>query len=206
MTDAAGETLPETGVGAPVIVERVGATDANQAIAALSALRRAGGAQLDLFVAVSNPSAAEAVRRLEVYADGELVDARELRIPPGQRSEALISTVPPAARIVEARLAGTDALATDDRAFAIVPPEATVRALLVGDANPYLENALALLPRLGGRRLDALDVEDGGERVVRRVHLALLRLASRSEDGERVWREVITYEVLARTQTTPPLS
>ena len=148
VTDAAGDTLPEVGVGAPVVVERVGGTDANQAIAALSALRRAGGAQLDLFVAVTNPSAAEAIRRLEVYADGELVDARELRIPPTQRSEALISTVPAGAAIVEARLAGTDALATDDRAFAIVPAESTTRTLLVGDENAYLESALALLPRL----------------------------------------------------------
>ena len=148
VTDASGDVLPEVGVGAPVIVERVGATDANQAIAALSALRRAGGAQLDLFVAVTNPSEAEAVRRLEVHADGELVDARELRIPAGQRSEALISTVPAGATIVEARLAGVDALATDDRAFAIVPAEETTRTLLVGDENAYLESALALLPRL----------------------------------------------------------
>ncbi|MDQ2689463.1 MAG: BatA and WFA domain-containing protein, partial [Chloroflexota bacterium] len=147
VTDAAGDRLPDVGVGAPVLVERVGASDANQAIAALSALRRSGGAQLDLFVAVSNPSAAEATRRLEVYADGALVDARELTIPAGQRSEALIATVPAAAATVEARLAGTDALATDDRAFAIVPGETVTRALLVGD-NAYLENALALLPRL----------------------------------------------------------
>ena len=148
VTDASGDVLPELGVGAPVVVERVGGTDANQAIAALSALRRAGGAQLDLFVAVTNPSGDEAVRRLEVHADGELVDARELRIPAGQRSEALISTVPAGATVVEARLAGTDALATDDRAFAIVPAEETTRTLLVGDENSYLESALALLPRL----------------------------------------------------------
>ena len=106
VTDAAGDELPDVGVGAPVLVERVGTTDANQAIAAFSALRRAGGAQLDLFVAVSNPSAVEATRRLEVYADGALVDARDLTIPPGQRSEALVGTVPAAARVVEARLAG----------------------------------------------------------------------------------------------------
>ena len=56
VTDAAGDELPEVGVGAPVLVERIGASDANQAIAALSALRRSGGAQLDLFVAVANPS------------------------------------------------------------------------------------------------------------------------------------------------------
>jgi Ca-activated chloride channel homolog len=148
VTDASGDELPEVGVGAPVLVERVGATDANQSISALSALRRAGGAQLDLFVAVTNPSGGAATRRLEVYADGALVDARELAIPPGERSEALVSTVPAAARSIEARLAGSDALATDDRAFAVVPSDETTRALLVSSGNAYLENALALLPRL----------------------------------------------------------
>ncbi len=148
VTDASGDRVPEVGVGAPVLVEQVGSTDANQAIAALSALRRSGGAQLDLFVAVSNPSDDDATRRLEVLADGELVDARELTIPAGQRSEVLITTVPAITRTVEARLAGTDALTTDDRAFAVVPAESRTRALLVGDGNAYLENALALLPRL----------------------------------------------------------
>jgi Ca-activated chloride channel homolog len=157
VTDAAGDELPDVGVGAPVLVERIGSTDANQAIAALSALRRAGGAQLDLFVGVANPSEAEATRRLEIYADGALVDARELTIPAGQRSEALVSTVPSATSLVEARLAGSDALITDDRAFAVVPDDDTTRALLVGDGNAYLENALALLPRL---ELYAVD-EDG---------------------------------------------
>ena len=148
VTDASGDELPDVGVEAPVLVELAGQTDANQALAALSVVRRAGGAQLDLFAAVANPSQAEATRRLEIYADGTLVDARELTIPAGQRSEVLIGTVPATAVTVEARLAGTDALAVDDRAFAIVPAEETVRALLVGPGNPYLENALALLPRL----------------------------------------------------------
>ncbi len=148
VTDAAGDELPAVGVGAPVLVERVGATDANQAIAALSAVRRSGGAQLDLFVAVSNPSAADVTRRLEVYADDQLVDARALEIPAGQRSEALIGSVPASARTIEARLAGSDALAADDRAVAVVPAEEATRALVVGAGNTYLENALALLPRL----------------------------------------------------------
>ena len=160
VTDAAGDELPDVGVGAPVLVERIGSTDANQAIAALSALRSAGGAQLDLFVAVSNPSSVEATRRLEVYADGELVDARELTIPPGQRSEALVSTVPASATVVEARLAGSDALLTDDRAFAVVPADETTRTLLVGAGNAYLENALALLPRLELYAVDADGYED----------------------------------------------
>jgi hypothetical protein len=148
VTDANADRLPRVGIGAPVRVEVVGSTDANQAIAALSVARRAGGAQLDLFVAVSNPSATEVSRRLEIYADGVLVDARDMTIPAGQRSEALVGGVPAAAQIVEARLAGSDALAVDDRAFALVPQEGPVRALLVSAGNTYLEGALALLPRL----------------------------------------------------------
>lgn len=148
VTDAAGDRLPAVGVGARVLVELVGSDDGNQAIAALSAARAAGGTTIDLFVAVTNPSAAAATRRLEVYADGELVDARDLAIPAGQRSEALIGTVPSTAVIVEARLAGEDALAVDDEAFAFVPPQESVRSLVVGPGNEFLENALALLPRL----------------------------------------------------------
>jgi Ca-activated chloride channel homolog len=163
VTDASAGRLPEVGIGAPVVVEQVGETDANQAIAALSALRRSGGAQLDLFVAVSNPSTAAATRRLEVYADGELVDARDLAIPAGQRSEVLVSSVPAAATTIEARLAGADALATDDRAFAIVPAEAVTRALLVGRGNAYLESALALLPRLELYAVGAAGYEDALE-------------------------------------------
>jgi Ca-activated chloride channel family protein len=148
VTDANADRLPKVGIGALVEVERVGSTDANQAVAALSLLRRSGGAQLDLFVAVSNPSGSDVTRRLEIYADDVLVDARDLAIPADQRSEVLISTVPQASHVVEARLAGVDALAVDDRAFALVPEAGAVRALLVGPGNTYLENALALLPRL----------------------------------------------------------
>lgn len=148
VTDANAEQIPGVAVGAPVRVERVGSSDANQAIAALSARRRSGGAQLDAFVAVGNASTTDATRRLELYADGALVEARDLDIPAGSRAEALISTVPPATELLEARLAGEDALDVDDRAFAVIPRDEPVRALLVGEGNAYLESAMALLPRL----------------------------------------------------------
>jgi Ca-activated chloride channel family protein len=148
VTDAGTERLPPGGIDSPVQVERVGASDDNQAIAALSALRRSGGAQLDVFVAVANHGSADVTRRLELYADGELADARDLQLGAGARSEALVSTIPPSATVLEARLAGEDALAVDDRAYAVVADEERTRALLVGPGNTYLENALALLPRL----------------------------------------------------------
>lgn len=191
VTDAGAGDLPDLGVGAPVRVERVGETDANQSISALSALRRSGGAQLDLFVAVTNPSSAEAVRILEIYADGELVDARELRIPAGQRSEALISTVPAGAHLVEARLDGTDALAADDRAYAIVPAADATRALLVSDGNAYLENALALLPRLELYAVGETGYTDA--------------LASAAEDGTPYGLVIFDGLVPAEAPDTPAL-
>jgi Ca-activated chloride channel family protein len=148
VTDATEDELPRVGIGVPVQVELVGSGDTNQAIAALSALRRSAGAQLDLFVAVANYGSTDVTRRLEIYADGELADARDLTIPAGQRSEALVASVPSSASQLEARLDGEDALAVDDRAFALIPADRRVRALVVGDGNTYLEHALALLPRL----------------------------------------------------------
>lgn len=148
VTDAGGDDLPAVGIGAPIRVVRVGSDEANQAVAALSVARRSGGAQLEAFVAVSNPGDTEITRRLELYADDALVDARELTIPAGRRAEAIVSTVPAAAGIVEARLAGEDALDVDDRAFALVPSDAPIRTLIVSRGNTYLEQAFALLPRL----------------------------------------------------------
>ena len=120
-----------------------------RSVAALSALRRSGGAQLDLFVAVSQP-----IDRRGDATAGDLRRRRRWstraswRFRPGSVPRRWSARVPPSAATIEARLAGSDALATDDRAFAIVPAQGRTRALLVGDGNAYLENAMALLPRL----------------------------------------------------------
>src|SRR5918996_238979 len=120
--------------------------DLTDAFALASALARRDSDST--VVAVANHGDVDATRRLEIYADGELADARDLTVPAGQRSEALVTTVPSSTTLLEARLDGEDALAVDDRAFAIIPSETTVRALVVGEGNTYLEHALALLPRL----------------------------------------------------------
>ena len=101
---------------------------------------------------------ADATRRLEVYADGALVDARELTIPAGQRSEALITTVPAGSRApsrrawrAATRWSPTTAPSPSCRPTRRPAPCWSARAIA------YLENALALLPRL---ELYAVD-EDG---------------------------------------------
>ena len=147
------------------VVEQVGATDANQAIAALSALRRAGGAQLDLFVAIANFLAGgghappRGLRRRRARRRARPHHPGRPAVGGNHQHRPLVSVAG-----VEARLAGSDALATDDRAFAGVPAEETTRALLVGEGSAYLETVLAYpLPRLELYAVNEAGYEDALE-------------------------------------------
>ncbi|MBW7904529.1 MAG: BatA and WFA domain-containing protein [Phycisphaerae bacterium] len=59
---------------------------------------------------------------------------------------ATFDLVLPRAAVVEARLSRDDALALDNRAFAVVPPPRKLRLLLVSRRNFFIESVLAGLP------------------------------------------------------------
>jgi hypothetical protein len=98
-----------------------------------------------------------AERRIELYADGQLREARTLILDPQRRTDVSIDDIDEVtnpATVVEVRLAAADEsstvaadpLAVDDRAWAIVPPSEPRQVLLAGDPDPYLETALSYLP------------------------------------------------------------
>jgi hypothetical protein len=68
----------------------------------------------------------------------------------------VIDDVPGDVETLELRLVGSDPavttapddLATDDRAWAVVPPDRTRLILVVGEGDPYLETALGYLPNV----------------------------------------------------------
>ena len=162
-TDAAVATLPAGTLEAPVRVLRVGRDATNQAIVALAVRTASSGLSHSAFISVANLGLDMAVRRVELYADGVLREARTLQLDPQRRTDVSIDDIDdPAhpASVIEVRLttpdptAGSpattssspDALAVDDRAWAIVPPAQLRRVLLVGAGDPYLETALTYLP------------------------------------------------------------
>ncbi len=150
-TDAALATPPTSRLKHAVTVLQVGRDRKNQAIVALAVRGGSSGVTRSVFVSVANLDIEPARRRLQLYGDGVLLEARDLNLDPQSRSEAIIDDVPVEVRVVEVRLeggnAGTrDALALDDRAWAIVPPDRLRRILLVSDGDPYLETALTFLP------------------------------------------------------------
>ncbi|MFZ5916747.1 MAG: vWA domain-containing protein [Chloroflexota bacterium] len=120
----------------------------NQAIGTLSLELTPGGERLTAFAQVINYGDAAAQRRLTLYADGQLVDAYDLDIPPGGQRAVVADDLPAGAEIVEARLAGSDALSLDDRAWAVQRSASRAAVTLVSEGNLFLETALSLLPGL----------------------------------------------------------
>jgi hypothetical protein len=139
-----GISLPE-GMGEFEYVP-VGASGENQGFAALGLEIGAAGGDRQAFVRLHNYGEAPANRRLTVYADGRLVAARDVTLPPGQDVPLTVADLPPESTVVEARLDGRDLLAADDRATAVAPVGRATAIQIVGPGNRFLETALALLP------------------------------------------------------------
>jgi hypothetical protein len=159
-TDAALATQPTVHLDHPVSVLQVGRERRNQAIVALAVRTAPSGVTRSVFVSVANLDIENASRRIELWGDGVLLEARDIFLDPQTRSEVIIDDVPAQVAVVEVRLTGetSDLLAVDDRAWAIVPPDRLRRILLVGEGDPYLETALTYLPNteLYGVTLDKL--------------------------------------------------
>jgi Ca-activated chloride channel family protein len=165
-TDAALARPPTTRTEAPIRVLQVGTEPKNQAIAALSIRTAASGLTKSAFVSVANLDLATVKRRIEVYADGNLLEARDVYLDPQARADIVVDDITQQntrhVDVVEVRLvadddegeASDDRLAVDDRAWAIVPSDELRQILIVGDGDPYLETALSYLPNteLYGRK------------------------------------------------------
>ncbi len=157
-TDAALATPPDAGgLDAPVRVLQVGREANNQAIVALAVRTQPNNLSHSAFVSIANLGLERVERRIEVYADGDLREARTVTLEPQVRTDVAIDDIDDPdlpATVVEVRLTNADEAATtaadplalDDRAWAIIPPAQLRTILLVSDGDPYLETALSYLP------------------------------------------------------------
>ena len=155
-TDAAIASVPGTRVDAPVTVLPVGRDRKNQAIVALAVRTAPSAVTRSVFISVANLDLESAQRRIEVWGDGHLLEARDVSLDAQARSNVVIDDVPNEVRSLEIRLVGRDPastvapdhLAIDDRAWAVIPPDRTRLILVVGEGDPYLETALSYLPNV----------------------------------------------------------
>jgi hypothetical protein len=156
-TDAALAVPPSTHVDAPIRVLRVGDPKGsrNQAIVALAVRTAPSAVSRSVFISIANLDLESAKRRVEVWGDDRLVEARAVTIDAQSRADVIVDDVPGDVGVIDVRLVAADEatsgerpdlLATDDRAWAIVPPDRDRNILIVGEGDPYLETALTYLP------------------------------------------------------------
>jgi len=89
---------------------------------------------------------------VSLLADGMLVDAAQLEMPPGDSRVQVFDIANRRPCVLELRLDGDDALAVDDRAWLTLDAPRPLRVLLVTSGNRPLELALASEPE--GRQIE----------------------------------------------------
>src|SRR5918912_112963 len=92
-TDAALASTPTARVDAPIRVLQVGRERQNQAIVALAIRSAPSGLTKSAFVSVANLDTVQAKRRLEVYADGALIDSRDIYVDPQARADVVVDDI-----------------------------------------------------------------------------------------------------------------
>jgi Ca-activated chloride channel family protein len=139
-------TLPaDLRVPARVSYFPIGRGTENAAVSAIAL--QPGAAGQTLFVQATNYGQSPAERRLDIYLDGAAFNAYNLTLDPG-REQSIIAEIPAEVQVVEARLAGEDAMPADDRALAVSTLGDALNVRLISDGNRFLETGLGLLPGL----------------------------------------------------------
>jgi hypothetical protein len=119
----------------------------NQAISLLTLEPSPGSGSLTAFAQVTNYGEKSSSRRLNLLADGQLVNAFDLAdIPAGGQKTAIAEGLPPGTKIVKAQLTGKDALPLDNQAIAVSQDTQPVPVTLVTQGNRFIKTALSLLP------------------------------------------------------------
>jgi hypothetical protein len=145
------EALPDAGSPAALVVKtrRVGAPLDNLAIVGFSADRRVedpGTAQATVTIQSFAVERMEAALEILDATDGALLVRTTLSLAPQERMSRSFSWIAGTESALEAVLrhlpSEADALAADDRAFAVLPENRRRRLLVSGPTNLYLDGAL----------------------------------------------------------------
>jgi Ca-activated chloride channel family protein len=139
----------------------IGLKGDNQAIGLLNLQRAPGGGATTAFAQVLNYGSKAVNRRIAFFADGQMVNAYDLSLPPGGEQSVLVEGIISTTHQVEAQLLpadpGVDFLSADDRFIAIQRPAEPLSITLFSQGNLFLETALALMPGSQVTRFDPAD-------------------------------------------------
>lgn len=144
---------------AKLIYKSIGDNDHNLAVSALGVADTGQGRQL--YCSVRNPSGKALGGTVNLYADGKLIDSDKISVATGKSWGKTVGA-PTGANVFEAKLEADDLLKADNYAVALGSPGASLRVLLVGKGDFFLEKALALDPRVTLDRADQVPASERG--------------------------------------------
>ena len=122
----------------------VGERNDNAGITAFSARLLPGSTEdFEIFMQAVNHGEETVTAPFDIQVDGRVVDAGELTLPPGEPVTRTARHITRRGGVVTATLELDDALAVDNRAYALLPPVEPVRVLLVSERHGFVRNALA---------------------------------------------------------------
>ena len=154
-----GHSRPPTSparVVAPLTYQSIGTTGENAAIEAMT--QSSSGS---VFLRVANYGRIARDLKIEMRADGRLVDVLPARLEGNTTTDLTWPRLPPATQVLEAKLTPGDAFALDDRAWLVIaePPHHAV--LLVTAENGFMEKALKLRPGVDVTTVKPADYKPG---------------------------------------------
>jgi predicted regulator of Ras-like GTPase activity (Roadblock/LC7/MglB family) len=128
-------------VAAPMTYYQVGVSGENAGVEALS--RSPSGS---VFVRLANHGHAARDARVEMRADGRLVDVLPVHLEGDSASDLTWDRLPASTQVLEARLTPADAFSLDDSAWLVTGAPPPHGVLLVTNGNGFLQRALVLRP------------------------------------------------------------
>jgi hypothetical protein len=130
---------------AAVVYKKIGTRQENLAIQSLGATKSPKGTEV--YCGIKNFGLNEAQTEVAIYADNKLIHAQKLKVP-SLNSAGIRCLAPAGTMILRAESSASDLLDADNRLTTAVTPTASLRVLLVSRADPFLERALLLDPRV----------------------------------------------------------
>jgi hypothetical protein len=141
--DGGGGELPSAGeTGVAVRFHAAGAPGENVGVTGLDLVRGKDG-RVEVFATVENSGAGAARRFATLVSGGKPVATRELRLA-ARSEEPVVFREALAPGKLEVRLDGSDALACDDAAYAVLLPPEPLAVGIVGRSHAALERALRM--------------------------------------------------------------
>jgi hypothetical protein len=150
--------LEKLGGAGKVIFHSVGRSADNVAVTAMQARRSYEKAEeAEVFATLANYGPETVTSDVQLSVDGNIRSVKAVQVPPFKQASARegggpgtvsisFSLTHPQGAVIEVRQLKADALASDDAAWAILPPPKTLSALLVTGGNPALHSALKACP------------------------------------------------------------